>query len=204
LAEVLRALQSEDARGRNTVFGEELGLELALREVLEQHARAHFQGKALDESDSLLFLCAAVKIALIQELLVLDELHVRALAQSGAQGCLTSALRADDAGDLRQHCAPGVFVNLEWVTVGVDDAHLAELLVVGDHGHVLGLESFETLLDSLRIVVGAALSTLENALGADVLRAVEEENVLRLADVGLEVGALVDFSGEAVNKIVLI
>ena len=52
--------------------------------------------------------------------------------------------------------------------------------------------------------IKAALTTLENALGADVLRAVEEENVLGLADVGLEVGALVDFSGEAVNKIVLI
>ena len=38
LAKVLRALQAKDPRGSNTVLDEELGLELALREVFKEDA----------------------------------------------------------------------------------------------------------------------------------------------------------------------
>ena len=73
-----------------------------------------------------------------------------------------------------------------------------------DHRQVLLLVGLETLGDGLSVVVGAALATSHEALDASLLVAVKEEHVLGLADVSLEVGALVDLPGESVDQIVLI
>lgn len=66
------------------------------------------------------------------------------------------------------------------------------------------MESLESLSDCLVVVVSASLATTLDTLDAGILGAVEEEDILGLADIGLEVGALVNLSGEAINKVVLI
>ena len=58
-----------------------------------------------------------------------------------------------------EHGSSGVLVNFKDIAVGVDAANLAKLLVILDDWEVLLLVSFETLLNSLGVVIGAALAT---------------------------------------------
>jgi len=144
------------------------------------------------------------KVLLGDECVEVDEFHVSALTKGRAEGGLAGCLGSNDAKDLGEHGLSGILVDLKLVTVSIDTAHLVELLVVGDHWQVLLLVGLEALCDGLSVVVSTALAPVQETISASLLGAVEEENVLGFADVGLEVGALVDFSGEAVDKIVLI
>jgi len=152
----------------------------------------------------LLLLVAIGQALLLNESVVVDHLHVCPLAEVGAQDCLAGGFGADDAGDLWEHSAPCILVNIDRVTVGVDAANLAELLVVCDDWEVLLDESFKTLLNGVSIVIGATLSAAHETFDASLLRAVEKEDVLRLDNIGLKVGALVDLPGEPIDQIVLI
>lgn len=204
LAQIFRALEGEDSGGRHAIFNEELGLELALREVFKENARAKLLGKFLDQGTGHGLVVTFTEVLLSHEVVEVDHLHVGALAKSLTESGLSGGLGANDAGDLGEHRLSGVLIDLKHVTVGVDLANLAELLVVGDHRKVLLLVGFKALCNCLFVVVGAALATGEQAFLASLEVAVEEEDVLGLADIGLEVGALVDLPRETVNEVVLI
>ena len=203
MASVLGALEGEDARRGCAVLCEEVGLHLALREVLEENARANLLAQPLDQGHSPGLVIAVAQVLLLDELVVVDQLHVGALAESPAQRGLSGGLGADDAGDLRKHGLSRVCIDVQNVSVRVNSSDLAELLVVVDHGHVLVEVGVETLLNSLNVVVRAALVAAQQALLARLHRTVEEEHVLGLADMSLEIGALLNSSGEAVNEVVL-
>ena len=204
LAQILRALEREHTRRSDAVLDEELCLELALREVLKEDARADLLRKVLDQGRCGCLVVALTKVLLGDEVVEVDELHVSALTKGFAEGRLAGCLGANDAEDLGEHGLSGILVDLKYVTVSIDSSHLVELLVIVDHWQVLLLVGLEALCDCLSVVVRAALAPVEETISASLLGAVEEEYVLGFADVSLEVGALVDFSREAVDKIVLI
>lgn len=156
----------------------------------------------LDESSSLLFVIVVSKIVLGDELVVVHHLHVGALAKRIAESGLSGGLRSDDERNLGKHSFSSVLVDFKRVAVGINLADLVELLVEGDNGHVLGDKGLEALADSFQVVVSATLATSEDALGASLLRTIEEEHILCLTDISLKVGALINFSGESINKIV--
>ena len=68
----------------------------------------------------------------------------------------------------------GVLVNFEDITIGIDATDLAKLLVIIDDREVLLLVGFETLGNSLGVVIGTALATSEEAFNAYFLTAVKE------------------------------
>lgn len=151
----------------------------------------------------LLFFIAIGQALLLNESVVVDHFHVCPLAEVSAQDCLAGGFRANDAGDLWEHCAPRVLIDVDRVAIGVNAANFAELLVVCDDWEILLVESFKTLLDGLCVVIGATLSAAQETLHASLLRAVEKEDVLSLDDIRLKVGALVYFPGEPIDQIVL-
>ena len=157
-----------------------------------------------DQSHGLLLIIAVSQALLIHERIVVHEFHIGALAESCAQLGLSGGLWADDARDLRKHGFPRVLVDVNGIAVCINFSHFAELLVVGDDWKIFGNEGFKTLLNGLSVVIGAALTALHEALDAGLFRAVEEEDVLGLEDVGLKIRALINFSGESINQIVLI
>ena len=206
LAGVLRALQGEDSGRRYAVLDEELGLELGLWEVFEEYARGKLLGQAFDQGNCDRFVVIVGETVLLDEVIEVDELHVGSLAESVAECGLSRGLWSNDAGDLGEHCPSGVFVHFEFVTVGVDPSDFAKSLVQVHNWHGLVPECVETLDDSLGVVVGPArcLSSLRQSLDTGVLLAVEEKDILSLTDILFKVSGLVNGSGEAVNKVVLI
>ena len=58
-----------------------------------------------------------------------------------------------------EHSASGVLVNFKDITIGIDATDLAKLLVIIDDREVLLLVGFETLGNSLRVVIRSALAT---------------------------------------------
>ena len=204
LAQVLGALEGKHAGRRHAVFDEEFGLEFALGEVFEKHARGCFHREHGDQSHGLLLVIAVSQALLVHELVVVHEFHISALAECCAQFGFSGGLWADDAGDLRKHGFPCVLVDVNGITVSINFSHFAELLVVGYDWKILGIEGFKTLLDGISVVISATLTALHEALDAGFLRAVEEEDALGLEDVGLKIRALINFSGESINQIVLI
>ena len=203
LAKVHGALKYEDSGRSDAVLHEELGLELGLGEVLKENARANLLRHLLDESTSLGGAIGLAEVLGGKEVVEVDDLHVGALTESFTEGRLARGLRSADPGDLREHSTSGVSVDVLDVTVGVDATNLAELLIVVDDGQVLLLVGSETLLDGFSVIVRATLTAAVKTLNASLLGAVEEQDVLGLADVSLEVGALLNFPGETVNKVVL-
>ena len=97
LAQVLRTLQAEDAGGSHAVFDEELRLELALREVLEEDSGADLLGEVLDEGHGLGLLVTVAQVVLTDEAVVVHLLHVGALTQSLAELGLARCFRSNDA-----------------------------------------------------------------------------------------------------------
>ena len=135
-------------------------------------------------------------------MVVVHEFHISAFAECSAQFGLSGGLWADDAGNLRKHGFPSVLVDVNGITVCINFSNFAELLVVGYDWKILGTVGFKTLFDGFSVVIGAALTALHEALDAGLFRAVEEEDVLGLEDVGLKICALINFSGESINQIV--
>ena len=88
LAQILRALESEHSRRRDAILHEELSLEFTLWEVFDQDSWANFLSKVVDQSHSLLLIIIISQIVFLNELIVVQKLHVRALAESCAQSCL--------------------------------------------------------------------------------------------------------------------
>lgn len=103
-----------------------------------------------------------------------------------------------------KHGLSGVLINVEDVAVCINSSHLAELLIIVDYWQVFLLIGLEALYYCFSVIIGPTLTAIQQTLGARILGAVEKENILGFADVSLEVGALVNFSGKAINKIVLI
>jgi hypothetical protein len=116
---------------------------------------------------------------------------------------LSRGLRSNDARDLGEHSCTGILIDFQRVTCCINLTNLSELLVVVYYGHVLGRESLETLLNGFQVIVRTTLTTAHDALGANVLRAVEEKHCLGLTHMGLEVRALINFSGITINQVVL-
>ena len=179
-------------------------MEFALREVFKKHARASFHREHGDQSHGLLLVIAVSQALLVHKLVVVHEFHISALAECCAQFGFSGGLWADDAGDLRKHGFPSVLVDVNGIAVCINFSNFAELLVVSYDWKILGSVGFKTLLDGLSVVIGAALAALHETLDAGLFRAVEEEDVLGFEDVGLKIRALIDFSGESINQIVLI
>ena len=204
MAEIFGALEREDTRGSHTVLREEVRLDLALREVFQENAWANFLAQSLDEGHSFGLVVAVAQVLLANELVVVDQLHVGALAESLTQRGFARGFRPNDARDLRKHSFPRVRVDVLDVPVGVNPANLAELLIVINDWHVLFRVCCETLGDGLRFVIGASLIATHQALIGYLLSAIEEQHVLSLTYIGLEVGALLNGPGKSVNEIVLI
>lgn len=76
LAQVLRAFKREDSGRLDTVLDEELGLELALREVLEENAGHLLVGKLLNQSHRLCLLVALAQVVVGDKAVVVEHLHV--------------------------------------------------------------------------------------------------------------------------------
>ena len=203
MAKVLRALQAKDPRGSNTVLDEELGLELALREVFQEDSWADLLREVLNESHGLGLFITVAEVVLSDESVVVHLLHVGALTQSISELGLARCFRSNDARDLGEHGSSCVLVNFKQITVGVNAANLAELFVIVDDREVLLIVSFETLSNSLRVVIRSALASLKQTLDSGLLSAIEEEHILSFADICLEVCALVYFSGESIDQVVL-
>ena len=157
----------------------------------------------LNESHGLGLFIAVAEVVLSDECIVVHLLHVGASAQSCSELGLARCFGSNDAGDLREHGCSCVLVNFKDVAVGINAANLSELLVIVDDREVLLLVSFETLSDSLRVVIGSALATRQKAADTGLLTAVEEQHILSFADICLEVCALVYFSGESIDQVVL-
>ena len=158
----------------------------------------------LDQSNSKCLIVTPTKVLLGDEVVEVDELHVSALTEGLAEGGLAGGFGSNYARDLGKHGFSGIFINIKHVTVGINSSHLAELFVKVDYWQVLLLVSLEALCNGFIIVVRTTLTAIQEAFGARILGAVEEENILSFADISLKVGALVNFSGEAVDQIVLI
>ena len=85
LAHILGTFQRKDDARRYAVLNEEFCLELTLREVFEENAWASFFRKPLDESDSLGLFTALTKVLITDKAIVIQQLHVSALAKSLAE-----------------------------------------------------------------------------------------------------------------------
>ena len=205
LADILGAVEHEHSRGRGAVLDEELGLELGLREVLEEDARRNLLGKSVDQSDGDSFIISVTQTRLVHEVVEVQKLHVGSSAESLTKAGLAGSLGADHEEDLGEHGLAGVLVDDTSVTVSIDLTDLLEFLVELDDGLGLLVVGCETFLEDLGLVVSAVagLSALEAPLEASLLVDVEVEDGLGRADVLLEVHGLVEGSWEAIDQVIL-
>ena len=113
----------------------------------------------LDKGHALGLFIAAIEVVGSDKIAEVQLLHVGALAQSFSELGLAGCFRSNDARDLGEHGSSCVLVNFKDITVGVNAANFAELLVIVDDWEVLLLVSFETLGNSLRVVIRSTLAS---------------------------------------------
>jgi hypothetical protein len=193
LAGVLRTFQYEDTGRLNAILDKELGLEIGLREVFEEHTGLQFLGKMCDQSCCLLLVILFREVVSANELGEVHHFHVGTLGKCFSEYRLACTLRPDQERDLGEDGLPRIFVDFVRVADSINLVDLAEAFIHGDDG--LGLVDIvlESTHDSGLVIVSASASlcTIHAPSNADILIHIVVEHSLCFAAGTLEVHGLV-------------